>query len=243
MRIVFWLIAVAAAGLIMAGESFAEIQTVCAGSVPPGWIRIDDRWDPTKCGHPVSVTNNVWTIERYDNKPVGSIMNACAGSVPDGWTVVARRWDPTKCGRSTMQTENIMTIKRLKVTKRAAHERPPGTAFVYHVNGFAARVKTGKEALATPEGRQYESYWGETMRAILAACVPPGSTDPADLGSFTFVADVSDSGTVSSVEVSPATDVSRCFALQFGKTDLPSPPASLLEGGKLPIADDVVVAP
>ncbi|HUJ16379.1 MAG TPA: hypothetical protein VL197_00115 [Nitrospirota bacterium] len=245
MRLVMWLSAVIAIGFIMVNVSFAETQTVCAGSVPAGWLRIDDRWDPAKCGSPVAVTNNVWMIERYDNKTVGSVMTVCADTVPNGWSIIAQKWDPTKCGKPTMYTENIMTIKRLNEQKSAVavSEQPAGLAFVYHANEFAARVKSGKEALATPEGQQYASSWGESMKAILTSCVLPGLTDPANLGRFTFVADISASGTISSIEVSPITEVSRCFALQFGKAQLPSPPMSLLKGEKLPVADDIVVVP
>ena len=138
-----------------------------------------------------------------------------------------------------------MTIKRMNEPKRAAAvaEQPAGIAFVYSVNEFSARVKSGKEVLATPEGQLYASSWGETMKGILTTCVPLGSTDPANLGRFTFVADVSASGAVSSVDVGPITDVSRCFAFQFGKAQLPAPPPALLKGEKLPVADDIIVTP
>jgi hypothetical protein len=108
---------------------------------------------------------------------------------------------------------------------------------------FAARNKAGKQALASPEGQQYEKSWREVMQSILTTCIPIGSTDPANLGRFTFVADVSASGSVSSVEVEPSNAVSRCFALHFGKARLPKPPTSLIKGNILPVADDIVVTP
>jgi len=101
------------AGLAVAYDALAETQTVCAGSVPAGWIRTDDRWDPTKCEKPAAITNNVWSIERYDDKPIGAVMNACSDVGPWGWSIIAQRWDPTKCGRPAANTNNIMTIKRL----------------------------------------------------------------------------------------------------------------------------------
>jgi hypothetical protein len=115
-----------------------------------------------------------------------------------------------------------------------------GTAYA---NDFAARAKAGKQALATPEGKKYEDSWGEVMGGILQTCIPLGSTDPGNLGRFTFVADVSSSGSVSSVEVQPVTRVSRCFAEQFGKANLPRPPMPLKKGELLPVADDIVVTP
>ncbi|HKK00811.1 MAG TPA: hypothetical protein VJ955_01475 [Desulfuromonadales bacterium] len=58
---------------------------------------------------------------------------------------------------------------------------------------FSARVKAGKLSLSSPEGQRYEASWGEVMRTILPACIPLGSTSPANPGKFTFVADVSSS--------------------------------------------------
>jgi hypothetical protein len=114
---------------------------------------------------------------------------------------------------------------------------------VAHAGDFAARVKAGKQALASPEGQQYEVSWGEIMQTILTTCIPIGSSDPANLGRFTFVADVSASGLVSSFEVNPSTAVSRCFALHFAKARLPRPPMPLKKGELLPIADDIVITP
>jgi hypothetical protein len=110
-------------------------------------------------------------------------------------------------------------------------------------SNFATRVKAGKQALASPEGQQYEESWGEVMQKILTTCIPIGSPDPANLGRYTFVADVSPSGLVSSVEVEPSTTASRCFALHFEKARLPQPPMALEEGGLFPITDDIVITP
>ncbi len=104
--------------------ALAETQIVCAGSVPFGWIKIDDRWDPTKCGNPASFINNVWTIERYADKPKGAVIVACSDSVPSGWSIIAQTWAPTKCGRPTSMTNNVMTIKRLN--SASDHEKRPG---------------------------------------------------------------------------------------------------------------------
>lgn len=88
-------------------------QDVCAGNVPPGWIVVNDRWDPTSCGSPSTITYNVWTITRYDNEPIGAVMRACTGVVPGGWVVVNFQWDPTACGHPSSISDNVMTIQRL----------------------------------------------------------------------------------------------------------------------------------
>jgi hypothetical protein len=114
---------------------------------------------------------------------------------------------------------------------------------IAHAGDFAARVKAGKQALSSPEGQQYESSWGEVMQKILTTCIPIGSTNPANLGRFTFIADVSASGLVSSVEVEPSNTVSRCFAQHFGNARLPKPPMTLMKGKMLPVADDIEITP
>jgi hypothetical protein len=93
--------------------SIDNVQSVCAGQVPTGWIKINDSWNPTTCGNPTSISYNVWTIERYDNKPAGAQMRACFGSVPNGWAMVGSTWDPTACGHPTSISNNVMTIRRL----------------------------------------------------------------------------------------------------------------------------------
>ena len=99
--------------LSLASPGFAEIQNICAGLIPAGWIAINDSWNPTACGNPTSIVYNIVTIERYDNKPKGSQMQACAGPVPAGWAVVGTRWNPSVCGHPTAITQNVMTIRKM----------------------------------------------------------------------------------------------------------------------------------
>jgi hypothetical protein len=91
----------------------SETQHLCAGPVPPGWIKVNDSWNPMMCGKPTSITYNVWTIERYSNKPTGFVMQACSGPAPAGWIVVSTNWNPTACGHPTSISGNMMTIKRV----------------------------------------------------------------------------------------------------------------------------------
>jgi hypothetical protein len=96
-------------------KSILNIQNICAGSpVPAGWIKTNDHWDPTQCGDPTSIVYNVWTIVRFDNQPVGTILAVCADApTPAGWADVGTRWDPTSCGHPTSIVQNIKQIKRL----------------------------------------------------------------------------------------------------------------------------------
>jgi hypothetical protein len=102
-----------AAGDAVPLATTAEVQTVCAGQVPVGWIKTNDAWNPTTCGKPTSIVYNVWTIERYSTKPIGAVMQACAGAVPPGWAMIGNAWNPNMCGHPTSIVNNVMTIKRL----------------------------------------------------------------------------------------------------------------------------------
>jgi hypothetical protein len=94
-------------------EMTLQTQNVCAGSVPPGWIKINDAWNPTVCGKPTSIAYNVWTIQRFTDLPMGAIIHACRGAVPLGWAMVGTLWNPTVCGHPSANQPNVMAIKRL----------------------------------------------------------------------------------------------------------------------------------
>jgi hypothetical protein len=100
----------------LAPLSLGEIlrtQNVCAGSVPAGWIKINDAWNPTVCGNPTSITYNVWIIQQLYDQPVGAIIHACKATIPSGWAIVGTAWNPTVCGHPTTNQSNVMAIKRL----------------------------------------------------------------------------------------------------------------------------------
>ena len=94
-------------------ETTVQTQNVCAGSVPPGWIKINDAWNPTVCGKPTGVAYNVWTMQRFTDQPTGAIIHACRGAVPVGWAIVGTLWNPTVCGHPSANQPNVMAIKRL----------------------------------------------------------------------------------------------------------------------------------
>jgi hypothetical protein len=94
-------------------ETILQTQNACAGSVPPGWIKINDAWNPTVCGNPARIAYNVWTIQRFTDQPMGAVIHACKGAVPSGWAIVGALWNPTVCGHPTTNQPNVMAIKRL----------------------------------------------------------------------------------------------------------------------------------
>jgi hypothetical protein len=94
-------------------EVTVQTQNVCAGSVPPGWIKINDAWNPTVCGKPAVIAYNVWTMQRFTDQPMGAIIYACRGAAPLGWTIVGTLWNPTVCGHPSANQPNVMAIKRL----------------------------------------------------------------------------------------------------------------------------------
>jgi hypothetical protein len=94
-------------------ETILQTQNVCAGSVPPGWIKINDAWNPTVCGNPARIAYNVWTIQRFDDQPMGAVIHACKVAVPSGWAIVGTLWNPTVCGHPATNQLNVMAIKRL----------------------------------------------------------------------------------------------------------------------------------
>lgn len=92
----------------------SDLVTQCSGSEPPpGFINVNDDWDPTKCGNPSSITRNVSTYQRYDNRPVGTTLQVCASAAaPAGWVDGTASWDPNKCGHPSSISNNVKLITR-----------------------------------------------------------------------------------------------------------------------------------
>ena len=91
-----------------------EILTACTSSgTPAGYVKINDNWDPTSCGSPTTITYNVSTYRRYDNKPVGTYMTVCSGQQPAGWVMTNSHWDPTSCGHPSSIFDNMWQIRRI----------------------------------------------------------------------------------------------------------------------------------
>jgi hypothetical protein len=84
----------------------------CAGYVPENFIKTDFYPQSYKCGHDYnSSVYNVWVVERYDTRSIGSTLRACAGFVPYGWTRTSITTSTTQCGRGTANS-NIWTMRR-----------------------------------------------------------------------------------------------------------------------------------
>ncbi|HWS55516.1 MAG TPA: hypothetical protein VN228_15365 [Pyrinomonadaceae bacterium] len=97
----------------LAGEERGEICDT--DRLPRGWVKVGDRWNPTKCGNPATIVYNVWEVERYTNKPVGAELEVCADTpTPSGWIEVSARWNPATCGHPTGISDNVKKIKRVR---------------------------------------------------------------------------------------------------------------------------------
>ncbi len=105
------------------------------------------------------------------------------------------------------------------------------TSTVVSAATFASREAAAKHARSTPVGAQYDAALGPHIGTAMRACVPPGSSASANLGSFALIAYVTPAGTLVSVAVEPRTKVSSCFAKYFAKSVLSKPPATSLSSG------------
>ena len=98
---------------------------ICANTpIPAGWILVNSLNNPFLCNPPISpFVDNVWVIERYDDKARDARMNVCSpiksgpappGGLPNGWAVETLLHDPLRCGRpSSSGIQNIAIIKCL----------------------------------------------------------------------------------------------------------------------------------
>lgn len=107
---------------------------------------------------------------------------------------------------------------------------------------FASRVDEAKQATKTHEGAQYDVALGPFIGSAMQACIPPGSTNPNNLGSFTLVGYVTATGALQSVIVEPQTKVSSCFAERFESSTLPNPP-QINPGKAYPIVVEMKITP
>jgi hypothetical protein len=42
-------------------------MTVCSsGPTPGGWVEVNNHWNPTRCGHPATIVNNMKQIRRVN---------------------------------------------------------------------------------------------------------------------------------------------------------------------------------
>ncbi len=106
---------------------------------------------------------------------------------------------------------------------------------------FEDRVAAAKRASSTPAGKEYDKALGPPADAAIRACVPPGSPAQTKV-TFALVGSVARSGVLSSVDVQPKTDLSKCCAERFAQTHFATPPES--DGtAEFPITVEMTVTP
>ena len=110
----------AGARLPGAANAYANRQLICrGGSIPDGWVLVDDVRDPAQCegSNPTALRlYNVWVIERYDDRMVGTVIDICAATpIPEGWVLVDIYRAKELCGHpDAALTVNVKRIRRVR---------------------------------------------------------------------------------------------------------------------------------
>ena len=110
----------AGARLPGAANAYANRQLICrGGAIPPGWVLVDDVRDPGQCegSNPSALRlYNVWVIERFDDRMVGTIIDICAATpIPEGWALVDVYRAKELCGHpDSALTVNVKRIRRIR---------------------------------------------------------------------------------------------------------------------------------
>jgi hypothetical protein len=114
-----------------------------------------------------------------------------------------------------------------------------------HAQDFAGRLAAAKAAAATSDGASYDAALRPYIGKAIRTCIPPGTTNPANLGSFTLVADVDSEGRIQSPSVVPSSNVAKCFQATFILSTVPAPPSSrgAIAASLYPIAVEMKVGP
>ncbi len=103
-----------------AANAYANRQLICrGGAIPEGWVLVDDVRDPSQCegSNPSALRlYNVWVIERYDDRMVGTVIDICAATpIPDGWALVDVYRAKELCGHpDAALTVNVKRIRRIR---------------------------------------------------------------------------------------------------------------------------------
>ena len=107
----------AGARLPGAANAYANRQLICrGGSIPQGWVLVDDVRDPSQCegSNPSSLRlYNVWVIERFDDRMVGTVIDVCAATpTPEGWVLVDVYRAKELCGHP--EGALVVNVKRIR---------------------------------------------------------------------------------------------------------------------------------
>lgn len=110
----------AGARLPGAANAYANRQLICqGGAIPQGWVLVDDVRDPGQCegANPTVLRGyNVWVIERFDDRMVGTVIDICAATpTPEGWALVDVYRAKELCGHPDAPlTVNVKRIRRIR---------------------------------------------------------------------------------------------------------------------------------
>lgn len=101
-------------------NAFGSRDLVCRGAtVPEGWILVDGVRDRGSCSgdNPAVLrTYNVWVIERFADRPVGTEIEVCAAApTPSGWDLVDLYRRREICGQPEDAFDtNVKRIRRVR---------------------------------------------------------------------------------------------------------------------------------
>ena len=110
----------AGARLPGAANAYANRQLICRGGrIPEGWVLVDDVRDRSQCdGSKPSVLRlyNVWVLERFDDRMVGTVIDVCAATpIPEGWELVDVFRAKELCGHpDDALMVNVKRIRRIR---------------------------------------------------------------------------------------------------------------------------------
>ena len=99
------------------------------------------------------------------------------------------------------------------------------TAAPVWAQDFNQRLLNAQQAAASGAGAAYDASLNAYLPDAVHACIPTGAENLSH-GNFALVADVAPNGHIHNIAVSPQTSLTQCFARQFGKNTLPTPPAN-----------------
>jgi hypothetical protein len=99
------------------------------------------------------------------------------------------------------------------------------TAAPVWAQDFNQRLLNAQQAAASGAGAAYDASLNTYLPGAVHACMPKGAANPSH-GNFALVADVAPNGHIHNIDVAPQTSLAQCFATQFGKNTLPTPPAN-----------------
>jgi hypothetical protein len=108
---------------------------------------------------------------------------------------------------------------------------------------FESRVAEAKKAAASPEGQRYAAEAGPTLGSAMASCIPPGTTDPKNLGEFILIGRVTAQGELKDYAVNSTSTVALCFARAVAQSRWPVPPVWNGQLGNFPIEVTMKVVP